>query len=169
MRAGIGGATAILFPLTVLLASFPIAGLLQRGNIELFLWIVTATGVWMFVRGRDDAAAVLWGLAAALKLYPVVLLALLLPRKTHVSESRRGAPKTWRAFTSPRSAKGRAFCLSLPLDYPGGTVNPPPPAAAETGLISGAVVYQPDPVEPPADGNLLICCSQPQGDIALDL
>ena len=39
----------------------------------------------------------------------------------------------------------------------------------ETGLISGSVIYRPDPVEPPADGNLLICCSQPQGDIALDL
>jgi len=39
----------------------------------------------------------------------------------------------------------------------------------ETGLIAGAVVYRPDPIEPPADGNLLICCSEPQGDIALDL
>jgi MOSC domain-containing protein YiiM/ferredoxin-NADP reductase/ferredoxin len=39
----------------------------------------------------------------------------------------------------------------------------------ETGLISGSVMYRPDPVEPPAAGNLLICCSQPQGDIALDL
>jgi ferredoxin-NADP reductase/MOSC domain-containing protein YiiM/ferredoxin len=39
----------------------------------------------------------------------------------------------------------------------------------ETGLISGSVTYRPDPVEPPADGNLLICCSQPEGDIALDL
>jgi ferredoxin-NADP reductase/MOSC domain-containing protein YiiM/ferredoxin len=39
----------------------------------------------------------------------------------------------------------------------------------ETGLISGSVTYQPDPVEPPAEGNLLSCCSQPHGDIALDL
>ena len=39
----------------------------------------------------------------------------------------------------------------------------------ETGLISGCVIYRPDPVELPAEGNLLICCSQPQGDIALDL
>jgi ferredoxin len=39
----------------------------------------------------------------------------------------------------------------------------------ETGLIGGAVGYLPEPVEPPAEGNLLICCSQPQGDIALDL
>jgi MOSC domain-containing protein YiiM/ferredoxin-NADP reductase len=39
----------------------------------------------------------------------------------------------------------------------------------ETGLINGAVGYRPEPVGPPAEGNALICCSQPQGDIALDL
>jgi len=39
----------------------------------------------------------------------------------------------------------------------------------ETGLIGGAVSYRPDPVEPPADGNVLICCSRPQGDIVIDL
>jgi ferredoxin-NADP reductase/MOSC domain-containing protein YiiM/ferredoxin len=39
----------------------------------------------------------------------------------------------------------------------------------ETGLISGSVIYRPDPVEQPGAGNLLICCSEPQGDIALDL
>jgi ferredoxin len=32
----------------------------------------------------------------------------------------------------------------------------------ETGLISGSVIYRQDPVEPPAEGNALICCSQPQ-------
>jgi ferredoxin len=39
----------------------------------------------------------------------------------------------------------------------------------ETGLIVGAVDYQPDPVEPPAEGQALICCSQPRGDIVIDL
>jgi MOSC domain-containing protein YiiM/ferredoxin-NADP reductase len=39
----------------------------------------------------------------------------------------------------------------------------------ETGLIVGAVSYQPEPVEPPADGSALICCSQPSGDIVIDL
>jgi hypothetical protein len=39
----------------------------------------------------------------------------------------------------------------------------------ETGLISRSVIYPPDPVEPPADGNVLICCSQPRDDVALDL
>lgn len=39
----------------------------------------------------------------------------------------------------------------------------------ESGLISGAVRYQPEPLEAPANGNLLICCSQPQNEVVLDL
>jgi len=39
----------------------------------------------------------------------------------------------------------------------------------ETTIIAGNVDYSPDPVEPPADGSVFICCSQPRGDIALDL
>ena len=39
----------------------------------------------------------------------------------------------------------------------------------ETALIAGTVHYDPDPVEPPAGGNLLICCSRPQGDVIIDL
>jgi ferredoxin-NADP reductase/MOSC domain-containing protein YiiM/ferredoxin len=39
----------------------------------------------------------------------------------------------------------------------------------ETTLIAGGVKYSPDPVEPPADGSALICCSQPRDDVVLDL
>jgi ferredoxin-NADP reductase/MOSC domain-containing protein YiiM len=39
----------------------------------------------------------------------------------------------------------------------------------ETTLIAGDLDYNPDPVEPPADGSALICCSQPHGDAVLDL
>jgi ferredoxin-NADP reductase/MOSC domain-containing protein YiiM/ferredoxin len=39
----------------------------------------------------------------------------------------------------------------------------------ETTLIAGTVAYNPDPVEPPADGSALICCSQPRDDVVLDL
>ncbi|HEY5329589.1 MAG TPA: glycosyltransferase family 87 protein [Acidobacteriaceae bacterium] len=83
VKSGIGGLTATLFPLTLVLLSFPIAGLIQRGNIELFLWIFAACGTWAFVCDKDDAAAVLWGLAAAMKLYPIIFLALLLPRRKY--------------------------------------------------------------------------------------
>jgi ferredoxin-NADP reductase/MOSC domain-containing protein YiiM/ferredoxin len=39
----------------------------------------------------------------------------------------------------------------------------------ESGLIAGAVSYAPDPLDAPADGNVLICCAQPKGDIVIDL
>jgi len=39
----------------------------------------------------------------------------------------------------------------------------------ETTLIAGDLEYSPDPVEPPADGSALICCSQPRDDVVLDL
>jgi ferredoxin-NADP reductase/MOSC domain-containing protein YiiM len=39
----------------------------------------------------------------------------------------------------------------------------------ESGLVSGAVAYGPQPLEKPADGNLLICCSQPIRDVVIDL
>jgi MOSC domain-containing protein YiiM/ferredoxin-NADP reductase len=39
----------------------------------------------------------------------------------------------------------------------------------ESGLVSGAVTYGPEPLEKPADGNLLVCCSQPTGDVVVDL
>ena len=39
----------------------------------------------------------------------------------------------------------------------------------ESGLVSGAVVYGPEPLDKPAEGNVLVCCSQPMGDVAVDL
>ncbi len=39
----------------------------------------------------------------------------------------------------------------------------------ESGLVSGEVVYGPEPLEPAAEGNLLICCAQPVQDVVIDL
>jgi ferredoxin-NADP reductase len=41
--------------------------------------------------------------------------------------------------------------------------------SCESGLVSGEVVYGPEPLEKPADGNLLVCCSQPIHDVVIDL
>jgi ferredoxin-NADP reductase len=41
--------------------------------------------------------------------------------------------------------------------------------SCESGLVSGTVVYGPEPLEKPADGNLLVCCSQPIQDVVIDL
>lgn len=41
--------------------------------------------------------------------------------------------------------------------------------SCESGLVSGSVAYGPEPLERPATGNLLICCSKPAGDVVVDL
>ena len=41
--------------------------------------------------------------------------------------------------------------------------------SCESGLVSGAVAYAPEPLDKPADGTLLICCSQPVRDVVVDL
>jgi ferredoxin-NADP reductase/MOSC domain-containing protein YiiM len=38
-----------------------------------------------------------------------------------------------------------------------------------TPLLSGNISYEPDPLELPADGQVLICCARPASDIVLDL
>ncbi len=37
-----------------------------------------------------------------------------------------------------------------------------------TGLISGSVTYNPEPLQMPAPGNVLICCSRPSAGVTLD-
>jgi MOSC domain-containing protein YiiM/ferredoxin-NADP reductase/ferredoxin len=39
----------------------------------------------------------------------------------------------------------------------------------ESGLVSGTVAYEPEPLDEPGEGNLLVCCSQPVGDVVIDL
>lgn len=39
----------------------------------------------------------------------------------------------------------------------------------ESGLISGSTEYEPDPLDPPAAGNILICCCRPQDDVVIDI
>jgi len=41
--------------------------------------------------------------------------------------------------------------------------------SCESGLVSGTVVYRPEPLDEPADGNVLVCCSQPTRDVVIDL
>jgi hypothetical protein len=81
---------------------------------------------------------------------------------------RRSAP-AW-----PRSASAApTFTLSRSGPHRSGSrhrsdahADAPP---CETTLIAGTLDYNPDPVEPPADGSGLICCSRPHDDVVLDL
>jgi ferredoxin-NADP reductase/MOSC domain-containing protein YiiM len=39
----------------------------------------------------------------------------------------------------------------------------------ESGLLAGDVTYDAEPLEPPPDGRILVCCSRPASELALDL
>jgi len=38
-----------------------------------------------------------------------------------------------------------------------------------TPLLSGDISYAPAPLEPPADGQVLICCARPRTEVVLDM
>jgi ferredoxin len=38
-----------------------------------------------------------------------------------------------------------------------------------SGLISGSISYRPEPLDRPAPGNVLVCCSQPSANVIIDL
>jgi ferredoxin len=39
----------------------------------------------------------------------------------------------------------------------------------ETGLLTGEVAYTTEPLEPPDDEHVLLCCSRPNGEVTLEL
>ena len=41
--------------------------------------------------------------------------------------------------------------------------------SCESGLLLGEVAYDPKPLDAPADGNVLVCCSRPKGDVVVDV
>ena len=71
----------------------------------------------------------------------------------------RGATTTRACSTSPR----RATCRSA------GRAAPASATPARRRSSPATVDYDPEPVEPPADGSALICCSRPRDDVVLDL
>ena len=41
--------------------------------------------------------------------------------------------------------------------------------SCESGLVDGEVTYTTEPLEPPQDGRVLVCCSQPVAEVTLEL
>jgi ferredoxin len=41
--------------------------------------------------------------------------------------------------------------------------------ACESGLLDGDPEYHIDPLEPPAEGRVLLCCARPASEVTLDL
>ena len=69
---------------TVMLAgAFPFDFMLERGNLELVVWILVFVGLFLYVRGREYPAAVVLGIAASLKIFPVIFCGILLHRRRY--------------------------------------------------------------------------------------
>jgi hypothetical protein len=79
---GLAASSTFALLATVFLTSYPFWFLLHTANLELFVWACTLTGVWAFSREKPTTAAIFFGLAAAMKLYPLLYLALWLHRRT---------------------------------------------------------------------------------------
>ena len=68
--------TAVL--LLTLVTSYPLMLVIDRANTEGGAWFFAILGAWAFVRGRPRIAAILFGLAASIKLAPLALIFLFL-------------------------------------------------------------------------------------------
>ena len=60
------------------LFSWPIYFAIERGNIEIFLWLGMAAGIYAYYYGRFTTAAMILGVVAAFKIYPLLCFALFL-------------------------------------------------------------------------------------------
>jgi hypothetical protein len=66
-----------------LIMGFPASNVLDRGNIEVFLWLFVLLGIVAFVRDWPYTAALLFAIAASMKIYPLLFLLLFIPRRQY--------------------------------------------------------------------------------------
>lgn len=78
---GLSNVSSIAMATLVTVLSWPALLIFDRANMEVMVWCALATGVWAYSRGKDWTAAGLFGLAASMKLFPFVYLALFLNRR----------------------------------------------------------------------------------------
>lgn len=83
MSRGIRRDQAIAFALVLMGSTWPVAYLLDTANIEGLMAILLATGVLAVLRDKTWLGATLIAMAASLKLFPLILLALLLSKRRY--------------------------------------------------------------------------------------
>ncbi len=77
-RRGLGPWGAVGLTASGAVLSWPLFLALQRGNIEMLLWLPLAVAIRAFTQRRWMLSALLIGLTASFKIYPIILLALFL-------------------------------------------------------------------------------------------
>ncbi|MDP9039136.1 MAG: DUF2029 domain-containing protein [Acidobacteriota bacterium] len=83
VRAGVPAAAALLFSAVVIATSWPLGYLFNRANIEGLVAIIAALGLLAILYRRPWIGATLIGIAGSMKIFPAILLALLLSRRRY--------------------------------------------------------------------------------------
>lgn len=82
---GVRSKALLLFVGATVLLSYPLAFLYLRLNIEILIFILTTAGVVCWWRGYNNSAAILFGIAGACKIYPLIFLGLLFGQQRYRS------------------------------------------------------------------------------------
>lgn len=80
-RRGVALSRASFFVISLSLFSWPAVLLIDRGNVEILVFVSLAAALWCYATGRAWLAAGLFGVAASIKLFPFVLLGLYASRR----------------------------------------------------------------------------------------
>ncbi len=83
IRAGLSKVTAYALVICTTVLSYPLWFEWALANLEMFIFLMVAAGVWCFLRKRTFAAAILFGIAAGMKFFPGVYLGLFLARRQY--------------------------------------------------------------------------------------
>ncbi len=83
LSRGLSLRAIVPFLLVTATCSYPFFFEFEQANLEWVVCVLVATGIWAFLRSRGYAAAVCFGLAGSMKLFPFVLLGLLLSRRQY--------------------------------------------------------------------------------------
>ena len=78
---GLSSRSSALFILVLFFLSWPALLMVDRANMEIVVWCALLIATWAFARGKEWTAATFFGIAASLKLFPFVYLALFLTRR----------------------------------------------------------------------------------------
>jgi hypothetical protein len=83
LRLGVSTPTVVLFLTLTLTCSYPLCFEFVQANVEWTVWVLVSCGIWAFLSRRGYSAAVCFGIAGSMKIFPLVYLGLLLSRKQY--------------------------------------------------------------------------------------
>jgi hypothetical protein len=82
-RKGLGAWKSALVSVGALALSYPALFELKQGNMELFVCVLVGLGVLCFLKDRLHLAAVFFGVAGAMKIFPFIYFGLFLGRRRY--------------------------------------------------------------------------------------